>query len=171
MKKYVFGLFLLLMFTACNTKNNGNVEKTEADYFEDVAGVVQNGKYIVSSPDALKIKWETNLKKELMPLNDVELVKFEIIKGKTEDAAAEDYYLLVSKTANEFTKVAALLQLKDGKFYFEKKKGGNVKSYQTVICRGENKIACKPIVRINDGFRDLVCSSNIDCEKIDCEIY
>ncbi|RWX03688.1 lipoprotein [Flavobacterium cerinum] len=171
MKKYISGLFLLLILTACNTKNDGNEKKTDTDYFEDVAGTAQNGKYTVLNPDILKIKWETNLKKELMPLNDVELTDFEIIKGKTEGDAVEDYYMIISKTANEFTKVAALLELKDGTFYFKRREGGSVKSYQTIICRGKIQTACKPAVRINEGLMDLVCSSNVDCEKIDCEIY
>lgn len=171
MKKYISGLFLLLMITACNTKNDGNDKKVNADYFEDVAGTAQSGKYVVLNPEILKIKWETNLKKELMPLNDVELTDFEIIKGKTEGAAAEDYYMIISKTANEFTKVAALLELKNNTFYFKRRKGGSVKSYQTVICRGKNQAACRPVVRINEGLMYLVCSSNVDCEKIDCEIY
>lgn len=171
MKKYISGLFLLLVFTACNTKNDGNDKKTEAEYFEDAAGTAKNGKYTVLSPDVLKIKWETNLKKELAPVNDVELTGFEIIKGKTEGETTEDYYMLISKTADEFTKVAAVLELKDDKFYFKMREGGNVKSYQTIICRGKNQVACKPVVRVSEGLRDLVCSSNVDCEKIDCEIY
>lgn len=171
MKKYISGLFLLLIVMACNTKKEGNEKRTAVKGFEDIAGTAQNGRFTVLNPEILKIKWETNFKKELAPVNDVELAGFEIIKRKTEGDVVEDCYMLMSKTANEFTKVAAILELKDGKFYFKKRQGGSVESYQTIICRGKNQIACTPVVKVSGRLRDLVCSSNADCEKIDCEIY
>ncbi|GGC87385.1 hypothetical protein GCM10011508_13250 [Flavobacterium lutivivi] len=107
--------------------------------------------------DSLMLSWNDMLKASNINSKIVEINIQNDIDLKTK----KQYYKIFGKTNNDSAKVACLLELKNGKFYFEK---GNVS--KTVICHGSSN--CKPEMYegqwvCNDGSKTPSCSLN--CQK------
>lgn len=178
MKNCILRLFLLLIITACNTKNNddakkeGTIVSADKNYYSEAIGTAENGKYNITDSGKIKKAWEATLKKRLK-LNDaiVELDNIEIIKVKTTGEAVEDCYIIVSKTKDGSIAMSAILEYKNDKFYFETEHLGGGEGYLVVVCKGEVKEGYYPGVRLLKHGKYLVCSACAECEKIDLEMY
>ena len=163
MKTCMYSLLILFLLAACSDKKK-SAPTTPAGYTEEVIGTADSAAYTLLKADDIKRHWQKVVKGMLMAKDSIALKKFEITKSKTKGDAAEDCYLLVAQTANGLIKVAALLELKDGKFYFE----GT--DYKLMICQGECTGGCLPEVQLKGGKRILTCSPCLACEKIGIDI-
>lgn len=171
MRKYFLGAVFLILAFSC--KNNTEKDAATGDTYPLIAvGTNYNGDYEVNDPDALKKQWEAKLAEDSsFDKSKIDLQGFEIIKGKTEGDAAEDFYMLVARSADGITKVAALLELKDKDFYFEKQKGPNGKYvYFNIVCTGQCDKGCLPVVKLINGKKYLQCTDCLDCVKTENEM-
>lgn len=177
MKNCILGLFLLLIMTACNTKNDSNAKNdstaknVDASYYSGAIGTIENGKYNIVNADAIEREWEASLKRRLRLHDSIGFETLEIIKVKTLGDIVEDCYILVAKTKGNSVTMSAILEHKGDDFYFMTKYMSGGKGYLAVICKGECKTGCYPGVRLQKDDKYLVCSSCTECEKMDCEMY
>jgi hypothetical protein len=170
MKHYISGLLLVLLFAACNSKSDTTKDNTTS-YLNQAVGTNVNDTYTITNLDTIKAEWEKSLQIKLNSASKVELKGFEIIEAQTEGDATADYYILHSRTDDGRTRVAALLELKGDKFYFDLNQLDNSEAYNIVICKGECDQGCLPIVRVQNEVKHLICSSCVDCEKFDGEMH
>lgn len=160
------------MLAACNNKKESASAATP-DYFKLEIGVNENGVYKVTGQDSIRDSWERYVSQAHGSQKDSRLKDFRIIKAETksqdEETQPVEYYMLVSSTADGKTKAAALLELKDGKFYFLRTDEDAV-TYSVLVCAGECSEGCDPIMSVNRGRQFLNCSECVECNKMDGEI-
>ena len=87
----------------------------------------------------------------------------------TEGERTEEGYILQATTNDGMAKVAALIELKEGKFYFVENPSAP-RSYRITICTSNCETGCDPVVSIVNGEKALFCSSCPSCERIDSTI-
>ena len=172
MNRYIYSLFFLVLLAACNKKKESDA-MAMPDYFMQEIGVDNKGVYQVTGQDSIRDLWEEYVAQSLGSQKNIQLRDFRIIKGKAqgqeEETEALEYYMLVSSTADGKTKAAALLELRNGKFYFLKTDKDAV-TYSVLVCTGDCKEGCDPVMSINRGRQFLNCSGCVECNKTDGEI-
>lgn len=167
MKKHLLIVILAICFVSC--KNEVKSEDNSS-YPRAVVGTNTNGVYEISDLSVIKENWEKQISKKLSG-DIIALEAFEIAKGKTEGDTAEDFYILIARNEKGTLHSSALLELKDGKFYFEKEsRPDSEEVYLNIVCSGECSEGCLPVVKSVNGSRFLVCSDCADCMKIENEM-
>jgi hypothetical protein len=157
--KRLFAIFFFLAVMSC--KNEGGVT-VGSIYPEEAAAVSKDGVIKLLDQAELESSWGKRT-------GGLKLLAFEVVKGKTDDTAPEDYYMVVART-EEGTKVAALLEMKNDKFYFDTA-GQNAESYLLVVCKGACNEGCMPFVKLDNGVQRIVCSTCADCSKKEVEVF
>lgn len=155
-------LCLIVLFSIVLFSCNGEKKYGKPNYLKDSVGKVENGKFIVTNAEAIKAAWTS------MPGNAEEFYSFDIVHGLTQGDAEEEYYLLLSKNKGGDVKTAAMLVLRDNKFYFEEP--AEISAYIRITCSGECTDDCNPVVKISEGNRYLLCSSCPECRKVEREM-
>ncbi len=155
----------LLVFLLISCKKEADTADPGNTYPKQAVGTVNNGAYTITKPDEIKKSWETYLG------GTFKLAGFEIVKGKTEGDAVEDFYMIVARTEDGAAKVASLLELKSDKFYLGSVDNEGPGAYRLVVCKGECDNGCLPVVMIRNGAENLICSSCADCEKNEIGVH
>lgn len=158
--KRLFTVFLFLLVLSCKNERGATVGSI---YPEEAAAVVKDGAVKLLDEAELAGSWGKRT-------GGLKLIAFEVIKGKTEDDAAEDYYMVLART-EEGIKVAALLEMKGDKFYFDTAGQENAESYLLVVCKGACAQGCLPVVKLDNGILRIVCSACTDCSKKEVEVF
>lgn len=159
----LFAVMFVLLLLSC--KKETTAENPGSIYPEQAIGAIQNGAYTIANPDELAKSWAAKAD-EISGLTG-----FEIVKGKTEGDATEDFYMLVATTKDGTAKVASLLELRENKFYFGSTGHNDSESYVLIICKGQCDTGCLPVARIKRGMKSLICSFCVDCIKVEKGIY
>ena len=169
MKNLISLLILLVALISCDKKEEAKpmVIKQEHKTTDAIVGTDNDGVYDLSNIDDIKYKWNAYVNKKLKPKDSIVLEQFEIIKTKTQDATAEDCYLLIGKAKKQKVTVGTILSLKEGKFYTDLKQNSGFKAYEVLICNGScGENICNPSVVVAGGSKRLICSSCDECAKI-----
>ena len=169
MKKHLFGILVLLIIiaVACNTKQEEPVT-THQSYMQDPVGINKDGAYRVTNLEVIKGDWESKLP---IVSQGVKLVDFRIEKGITTGDEAKEFYILIARTADKKLKAASLLELKEGKFYFDLSHATAHDSYGNIVCIGECVEGCDPAVSFYNGTKYLNCSACATCIKKESEMH
>lgn len=172
MNRYIYSLFFLLILAACNNKKE-SAPIAPPDYFKQEIGIYNEGVYKVTGEDSIRDLWEDYVTQTLGSPTKIKLENFRIVKASTkgleEEAETVEYYMLVSSTGDGKTKAAALLELREDKFYFLKA-AENAVTYSVLVCVGECREGCDPVMSITRGGQFLNCSECVECNKMDGEI-
>lgn len=166
MKKYTL-LFMLILLAACNSKTDNKAPQEHENTYTNQAGEVRGDDFVILNPEIIKGRWEQSVQLSLS--GSVSLKDFQIKKAITEGDGAEECYILQASTYDGMAKVAALLELREGKFYFVENPGAP-HSYRITICTSNCESGCDPVVNIVDGTKILFCSSCPSCERIDSTV-
>ena len=166
MKKYTL-LFMLILLTACNSKSDKKAQQEQADTYINQAGEVKGDEFVISNLDIIRAQWEQSVQISLS--GTATLKDFTIKKVMTEGERTEEGYILQATTNDGMAKVAALIELKEGKFYFVENPSAP-RSYRITICTSNCETGCDPVVSIVNGEKALFCSSCPSCERIDSTI-
>ena len=148
MKRILFstGFLLLFVISGCAQKN------------EEVVGLDEAGNFkITSSLKNLKTEWADQLKK--LDINSP-FQSFEILSAHDKESGNETYYYLLGTTEDKTTKMATLLRLEKGKFYFLTDEGDSPTG--TVTCTG-CAYGCNPEKVGSKWYCSSGCGS--DCKK------
>lgn len=164
MRTFIYSFLIVFVLAGCSEKKKP-VPAPAAGYTSEVLGTTDGAKHTLLNTDDIRRHWQKVVKGMLMAKDNVELTGFEIRKTKTQGDAVQDCYLLAAQTEDGFIKVAALVELKDGKFYFE-----DPEDYKLMICQGECTGGCVPVAQVNGGKKSLICSPCLSCEKIGIDI-
>ncbi|WP_294822740.1 hypothetical protein [uncultured Flavobacterium sp.] len=158
-------LFIVLFaFIVLSCKKEGSSQATVGSiYPEEAVATTKNGVLTLLNEAVLSDSWEKRM-------DGVDLVGFEVVKGRTEGDAAEDFYMVVART-EEGVMVASLLEMRDNQFYFDTAGHEKAESYLLVVCKGACAEGCLPVVRITNGIKRIICSSCVDCAKNEVEVY
>lgn len=167
MKKYFYSIMVVLLILSC--KNENSVKTLS--YAQEAVGEHNNGVFTITNEEVIKAEWESQLKAESSDSSSVNLEAFEIIKGKVEDDNSEDYFMLIARSNDGYTKAAALLELKEDKFYFQNVEGSDDDIYNYTVCRGDCNEGCMPVVKYSNKTKYIICSPCIDCMKIENNMY
>ncbi|RZJ64096.1 MAG: hypothetical protein EOO45_19240 [Flavobacterium sp.] len=149
-------LLLLLVFSSCSK----NPVKASDNYLDQQVGIAENGKFIPGDIEKIKQRWQERLDAEGL---SGQLKNYAIVSGKTDDGS-RDYYLLIAKTADGKIKSAALLDLRNGKFFFKKASGPESEISMNILCSGCSE-GCDPVVSFQNNEFYLNCSPCTDCVK------
>ena len=148
MKKILFSASFLLLFaiSGCAQKN------------DEVVGVNEEGTFkITSSLKTLKTEWADQLKQ----LDISSPIRgFEILSSQDKGSGNETYYYLLGTTEDKITKMATLLRLENGKFFFLTDEGDSPTG--TVTCTG-CAFGCNPEKVGSKWYCSGGCGS--DCKK------
>lgn len=168
--KNIAALLLGIAFIlSCNSKNENH--DAASGYGINAVGVYHNGQYTVTDIEAVKIKWEEAVKKELHIQDSVNLENFLIEKAAVQGKDSKECYLLTATAKNEKIAIGALLVLQNNTFYLDAENAGNQLSTGLVICKGScGGIPCRPAVLSRGGEFILICSSCRDCSKTVTEV-
>lgn len=158
----IYCLLGILLLSCKNDKKSNN--KPES-YINTLVGTVSNdGKFICADDQQIRDKWQHELSKRNP---DLKLANFEIVEGTAQGDELQTYYMLVSRENSGSITCAALLSLKDKEFYFKTTDGTDGTMHTILMCEGECKEGCKPIITINSGTIYLSCSPCLDCTKLE----
>ncbi len=164
MKNHLLIVLSVLLFMSCKNEVGSDSES----YPRAVVGINNNGVYEISDLPLIKKNWESQLDDSD---GKITLEAFEIVKGTTEGESVEDFYMLIARSNDGTLKSSALLELRDGKFYFEKQSRPNSNDvFLNVVCKGNCEQGCFPSVKVVNGGRQLFCSNCPDCMKVENEM-
>ncbi|RZL17500.1 MAG: hypothetical protein EOO96_28915, partial [Pedobacter sp.] len=101
MKRYFLAITVVLLFASCKEPA---AEKAN-NYTSAIVGTMQNGTYAVSDADVIKKEW----RKKLLSATGVNaaIESLQIVKAKAQGNNAPDFYMLLAKTADGYTSLAA----------------------------------------------------------------
>lgn len=174
MKNYIAGLLIILALISCNSKPKKNVQDTRENYiYEQVGAVDNNDIYVVSNQDSINKKWSRLVGRKLNYTDSIKLKEFRIVKTLTKGDNAQQCYLLLASTPDNIATIGAILNLVNGKFYFELKEISGEKISEIIICKGPACIDsnCSPNVVLVGNEKKLMCSTCEECEKISGSIF
>lgn len=172
MKKYLAGLLFILVIVSCTSKKEKERDEVQSERIASgPIGVNNNGEYQIIGIDTISQRWERQLKESFSLSDSISFSKFEIVKTTTQGDAATDAYLLLARTSDKHSSIAAILELRDNDFYFYAKPRKEVGASQVIMCNsindGQN---CMPVVILHNNEQRLICPSDSDCEKTVVEI-
>lgn len=165
-KKYLAGLLFILVLVSCTTKKENKDQAKEIKVASGSIGVNNNGEYQITVNDTISKKWEMQLKENFGLSDSISFTKFEIVKTTTQGDAAEDSYLLITHTSDNRSAIALILDRRGDYFYFYTQLSGKAFASHVIMCssnRGE--LGCTPVVLLHNTEKDLICSSDSDCQK------
>lgn len=159
-------LAIIVLAVACNSKQEEpTVNVKGLNNIQSPVGHIKNGSYKIYSGKEIKSKWQSRL----FGTNKESLAGLKIIKGITTGDRQEEYYMLVANSKT--SRVAALLTLKEGKFYFQDQGGSEPdNTYLSIVCQGECSNGCDPYVTLYGDIMYLNCSPCGECVKKETEI-
>lgn len=158
--KHLFIMFFVFFLFSCKNEDKATVGSI---YPEEAAAIAKDGEIRLLDEAELQKSWEKRLE-------GMKLTAFEVIKGKTEGEDGEDYYMVLARTEDGI-KVAALLEMRGDKFYFDASGQKDSESYLLVVCKGECDQGCLPAVKLAEGAKRIICSSCADCSKNEVEVF
>jgi hypothetical protein len=169
MKNYLAGLLLILVAFSCTSKKESETQVAGNEDVLSPVGIVSNGEYHIIELEENKPKWIASLKEKFDLADNASFSGFEIVKSISLGDSQEDCYLLLTNI-DDFSVIAVLLELKEGKFYFDVNSTGKKRASQAIMCRGKSAApGCNPAVLIHNKQKKLVCSDN-GCEKLVSEM-
>lgn len=165
MKCIIASFLMVFLFVSCNGD-----KKQKDEHPEDmglVVGKVEGNTFELMNTKRIEKEWSERVspKGELITFKG-----FEIIKGKTQGDSKDDFYMLYARTDDGATRVAALLTLLDGEFYFQKNETDTGSIYTVIQCNGDCAEGCLPIVIDKNGNKHLSCSPCDNCLKTEKSI-
>lgn len=161
MKNYICLLVLLFIFS-CSKKQEAAIAIQPETNIDAAVGTSENGVFTVSANRVIKPAWESLLKEQGF---DAKLEGLKIISGKTSEEVPETYHLLTSRDQKLGLNIAALLYLKNGEFYLQKKQGATGMVSIITICKGACTDGCAIEVTGQNEDKMISCSACMDCTK------
>ncbi|OIQ21832.1 MAG: hypothetical protein BM557_03290 [Flavobacterium sp. MedPE-SWcel] len=162
MKSIIASLFVGLLLISCKDAKKEESQPIVDEITAVAVGTVISGDFEITDPEALEVKWEKALTAEKG--KEIELEGFEIITGKVDNNSSEEYYMIISRTNEGNIMVAALLDLRDGEFFFKSVVEGE---HIMVMCEDEGyceQEGCLPIVNVRNDKQQIDCSCR-ECSK------
>ena len=153
--RYCLKLILLVFLLASCTKAT---DKAAAPMPDRVIGSIKNNVYSVVNTKDIKHEWETAL---AIAGDTLTLDDFKIEKSVTTGDSKIECFMIMAKSSDGKTSVAALINQKDNYFYFIED------NFVSVVCKAECKDGCLPVALSYKGVVKLVCSNCTACIKSD----
>ncbi|PZR21649.1 MAG: hypothetical protein DI539_07475 [Flavobacterium psychrophilum] len=177
MKKYLIGLLAVFFITSCTTKKEEErpVEKPVVKHINVASKVIgenSNGQYVLKMDDAIAKHLEARLRESFALSENIDFLKFEIIKAITRGKGEKDAYLLHVVTSDKFILINLMLDFKEDKFYFRVNKESRGMLTEVIMCKKETPDSdCHPLVLFHNGSERLICESSGGCEKTGGEVW